>query len=170
MIDNGLNNIILDNACFHINDYVFIGSTLWADIDKRDPIAMSSGRYVINDYKYITVNNKILTTEDTVELFEGNIEYIKKMCKVFRDKNILILSHHSPSHLSRDRRYNNGLEVFYCSNLEELILDNPQIKYWLHGHTHYPVDYYIGDCNILSNPKGYPHQVPTFTEKTFILK
>ena len=36
-----------------------------------------------------------------------------------------------------------------------MILDNPQIKYWSHGHTHESMDYMIGDCRVVCNPKGY---------------
>jgi hypothetical protein len=45
--------------------------------------------------------------------------------------------------------------VLYVSDLDDLIFDNPQIKYWSHGHTHESVDYMIGDCRVVCNPRGY---------------
>ena len=43
----------------------------------------------------------------------------------------------------------------YSSDLNDFILDNPQIKYWTHGHTHEPFDYMIGNTRVLANPRGY---------------
>ena len=43
----------------------------------------------------------------------------------------------------------------YHNHLEELIMDNTQIKYWVHGHMHDPVDYTIGETRVLANPRGY---------------
>jgi hypothetical protein len=39
--------------------------------------------------------------------------------------------------------------------LNDLILSNPQIKLWTHGHTHHEFDYMIGDCRVVCNPRGY---------------
>jgi hypothetical protein len=36
-----------------------------------------------------------------------------------------------------------------------LILDNPQIKYFSHGHTHSSFRYKIGECRVVCNPRGY---------------
>jgi Icc-related predicted phosphoesterase len=43
----------------------------------------------------------------------------------------------------------------YASNLENLILDNPQIHAWIHGHIHQRQDYQIGGCRVVANPRGY---------------
>jgi len=31
----------------------------------------------------------------------------------------------------------------------------PQIKLWVHGHTHDPYDYVIGETRVVCNPRGY---------------
>jgi hypothetical protein len=43
----------------------------------------------------------------------------------------------------------------YSSDLNDFILDHPQIKLWTHGHTHEPFDYMIGSTRIVCNPRGY---------------
>jgi hypothetical protein len=43
----------------------------------------------------------------------------------------------------------------YTSDLSELILDHENIKYFVHGHMHDPVDYPVGNTRVLSNPRGY---------------
>jgi len=39
--------------------------------------------------------------------------------------------------------------------MEDFILDNENIKVWVHGHMHDPVDYMIGETRVLANPRGY---------------
>jgi hypothetical protein len=43
----------------------------------------------------------------------------------------------------------------YSSDLDQFILDRPQIKLWTHGHTHEPFDYMIGSTRVVCNPRGY---------------
>jgi hypothetical protein len=40
------------------------------------------------------------------------------------------------------------------------LIEDSQIALWIHGHGHDRVGYHIGKTNILSNPFGYPHEVP----------
>jgi hypothetical protein len=37
-------------------------------------------------------------------------------------------------------------------------MSHPQIKYWIHGHTHTHFDYKIGECRVICNPRGYPNE------------
>jgi hypothetical protein len=43
----------------------------------------------------------------------------------------------------------------YASDLDDLILDHPNIKYFSHGHTHSSFRYKIGECEVICNPRGY---------------
>ena len=43
----------------------------------------------------------------------------------------------------------------YSSDMNDYILDHPQIRLWTHGHTHHPFDYRIGSTRIVCNPRGY---------------
>ena len=43
----------------------------------------------------------------------------------------------------------------YFSELEEFILDRPQIKYWIYGHTHKQGTNDIGTTKLVSNARGY---------------
>lgn len=38
---------------------------------------------------------------------------------------------------------------------------------WSHGHTHKSVDYMVGDCRIVSNPRGYRESEEFFENKAF---
>jgi hypothetical protein len=43
----------------------------------------------------------------------------------------------------------------YHSDLTDIMLDNPHIKLWTHGHTHNAFDYMIGETRVVCNPRGY---------------
>jgi hypothetical protein len=47
------------------------------------------------------------------------------------------------------------LSAAYASNLDELVAAS-RAKLWIHGHTHRPTNYWIGDTRVISNPRGYP--------------
>ena len=46
----------------------------------------------------------------------------------------------------------------YASDLSDFILDQENIKYWVHGHMHDPFDYEIGQCRVVCNPRGYSNE------------
>ena len=43
----------------------------------------------------------------------------------------------------------------FASQLDDYISYRPQIKVWLHGHTHDDFDYMIDHCRVVCNPRGY---------------
>jgi len=97
--------------------------------------------------------------EDAVEAHRKFIDYLKVCTSVLgeSDQKYVVCTHHTPSHrschpvYSHDTLMNGG----YHSDLEEFILDRPQIKLWTHGHTHEDFDYMIGDTRVVCNPRGY---------------
>ena len=69
----------------------------------------------------------------------------------------VVVGHHAPSKQSVKPGYEKDLIVggAYSSDLDEFILSHPQIKVWVHGHTHDKFDYMIGPTRIVSNARGY---------------
>ena len=68
-----------------------------------------------------------------------------------------MISHHLPSYKAitpdfRDSRINGA----YASNLEWMMEKYP-IAYWIHGHSHPPLDMMIGSTRVLRKPRGYLH-------------
>lgn len=170
--ENGFNNIyILDNDVFEYSEYVLIGSTLWTDLGGRNPIVMNSARIVMNDYKVMWYNDSKLSVYNTLDFHSHSLDFIQKFLEKYKDKSIIMLTHHAPSYESRDKRICNGYDDFFCSNLEQIVYDNPNIIIiWLHGDTHYKTTYYINNCLVQTNPKGYPGQFNDFKVKTIQLK
>jgi hypothetical protein len=93
--------------------------------------------------------------EDSVEEHHKMMDYIKHVLK--KEQKYVICGHHTPSWKSCHEKYINDklMNGAYHSELSEFILDRPEIKLWIHGHTHENFDYMIGDTRIVCNTRGY---------------
>jgi Icc-related predicted phosphoesterase len=64
-------------------------------------------------------------------------------------------THHAPSARSLSPRYaQDPVSAAYASNLDDLV-EAYAPALWIHGHTHYSVDYTIGSTRVVSNQRGY---------------
>lgn len=175
---------VMDRDVFEFNGIRFIGSTLWTDMNKSDPLTLFHMKSCMNDFRCVENSNKTVSyktflpnphspgdqivqfkerpatfsAEDAVEEHEKALGYIKH---VYEDTppwtSIVVIGHHTPSHQSCHPRYKEDqlMNGGYHSDLEQFILDRPGIKMWIHGHTHERYDYMIGDTRIVCNPRGY---------------
>jgi hypothetical protein len=152
------NVYLLEKSSFHIDDYIFIGATIWTDMNHNDPNTLFHVGRVMNDFRVITngVNQKFKPSDAYDDHLKA-MEYIRNVVEQNSNKKCVIVGHHAPSKLSVKPRYqgDNLTNGAYSSDLSEFILDHPQIKLWTHGHTHDVFDYMIGDTRILCNPRGY---------------
>ena len=98
----------------------------------------------------------IFSPEDAVEEFEKFTQYLASVTAGL-DKKFVVVTHHTPSFQSvapyykADQLMNGGCH----SNLDEFIMDKPNLKLWVHGHTHEDFDYLIGETRVVCNPRGY---------------
>lgn len=94
------------------------------------------------------------TPEDSVNDHRKMLAYVDH---VTRDPgSYIVVGHHCPSELSVAEMYKgNLLNAAFRSGLDAFIEQRPQIKYWLHGHTHYNFNYWIGETRVVCNPRGY---------------
>jgi Icc-related predicted phosphoesterase len=143
-----------------IDDVVFIGGTLWTDLNNHDPITMHAIKDMMNDYRIIRNDHRAyakLSPEDTALRHKLTKEYFKLVLSDHKESKCVIVGHHSPSKLSTHQQYANQylMNGGYSSDMSQFILDHPQIKLWTHGHTHHPFDYMIGETRIVCNPRGY---------------
>ncbi len=166
-IDKYSNIHFLENDTKIIDDVVFIGGTLWTDMNKRDPVTLLGIINLMTDFGSIRNDKrsyKALTPADTVVRHFKTKEYFSTALEEHKDKKCVVVSHHAPSELSCAAQYKNETTMnggFY-SDLNDFILDRPQIKVWTHGHTHTAFDYMLGDTRVICNPRGY--ETYNFTE------
>jgi predicted phosphodiesterase len=86
-----------------------------------------------------------------------------------KDEPCIVVSHHLPSSSSVHPKYRrSSINRFFVGfDNDELIADS-HILAFVHGHSHEPVDYKIGNTRIVSNPAGYIHELPAFWEPKII--
>jgi Icc-related predicted phosphoesterase len=154
---------LLENECEEYNGVLFIGATLWTDCNKGNPLTLHTIKYSMNDYRLITnhyVNKNLyykLTPEFTASVHRNSRDYIKLMLKEKKNMPAIVITHHGPSFMSINEKYQRETDMngAYASDLSDLILDHENIRVWVHGHMHDAVDYSIGNTRVLSNPRGY---------------
>jgi Icc-related predicted phosphoesterase len=143
-----------------IDDVVFVGGTLWTDMNKRDPLTMHAIEGMMNDFRIIRNDQRNyapMSALDVAIRHDRTLAYIKLIVQEHKDKKCVVVGHHTPSFQSvhdlyKDQYLMNG---GYHSDLSEFIMDHPQIKLWTHGHTHNPFDYVLGETRVVCNPRGY---------------
>lgn len=154
------NVYFLENDTKVIDDIVFMGATLWTDMNKGDPLTLHAIRDMMNDFKVIRNDRLGYTSLKPIHAAERHREtkqYFKSVLEQNKDKKCVVVGHHTPSFLSVHEQYQNEhiMNGGYTSDLSEFILDHPQIVLWTHGHTHHCFDYVIGSTRIVCNPRGY---------------
>lgn len=128
--------------------------TLWTNYFNGDPLEMFYTKKALADFLYI----KDWTVEKQIEMFEFQKKDLFKIIDEDLPKNakILIMTHHAPSVLSIGKDfYSSSINGSFVNQLENEILDRPQIKLWVHGHVHQDVDEKLGECRIIAHPRGY---------------
>lgn len=151
---------ILNDDYVDIMGYKIIGATLWTDCDNENPLVMDYLGGYLNDFKIVTYSKipyKGFWPIDSVKKHKESIRYIAQECE--NSDKVIVMSHHAPSELSIHSSYRDPMYYYanrgYFSDLDQFILDRPQIKLWTHGHMHNNFDYTIGSTRIVCNPMGY---------------
>jgi predicted phosphodiesterase len=178
----GDNIHFLDKEIWEHQDHVFIGGTLWTDMNGEDEMTMNHVARRMNDFQICDNSNEMVNYRVWDEKDDGDkttkfktrpstlsprhvVEDHKAMLKVIEDayndvppwKTVVVCSHHAPSKGSEHPRYKHDqlMNGAYNSKLDQFIMDRPGIKLWTHGHTHEDFDYMIKGCRVVCNPRGY---------------
>lgn len=158
-----------------IDDCVFVGGILFTDFklygEGTSFFSKQASINGLNDYRYNRYNSlyerpteaqdkypavKKVVPNNYETMFYKTKKAIENACEMFPDKKIIVVTHHAPSEKSIGVMYQTSkTNSSYASNLENFILDHPNIKLWCHGHIHTSSDYMIGDCRVICNPRGY---------------
>ena len=150
---------LMENSVVRVSNWVFIGSTFWTDFRNENPLEMMEASRFLNDYNAIRITPKYrkMTPDDTLGFHKKSKQFLLNTLPMFENQNVWVLTHHAPSYQSVHPKYRSSgiANGAFVSDLDDLILSHPQIKYWSHGHTHESMDYMIGQCRVICNPRGY---------------
>jgi Icc-related predicted phosphoesterase len=161
----------LEQEGVQIDDVWFFGATFWTDMNRGNPTSMQVIKQSMSDFRVIKFGHGIkmdslygdsyytnsFTPAYAASVFKDTVNKLRVFLDEHKDDKVVVVSHHAPSSMSIDPMYKDDhhMNGAYYSDLSELILDNPQIKTWVHGHMHNQSDYMIGDTRVVTNPRGY---------------
>lgn len=148
--------VFLENKSLDLGDVRFLGCTLWTDFElggNRDK-AMQLFNLHMNDARVISENGVNFSSSKALAVHqESRVWLEEELAKPYEGKTVVV-THHAPHPNSVAPQYEGDLlNASFHSDLEDLM---DGVDYWIHGHTHYDVDYMVGDCRVLSRQKGYP--------------
>lgn len=151
------NNIILmDNTIETYKDITFIGTTLWTDLNNRNPIVIEAVKHYMYDYKVIANGGELLNPVFTMNECEYAQQFIISGLEEATTKKKVVITHHAPTHKSVNEKYYSAGNSNYgfFSKLDDIILDySPNL--WIHGHMHDSCDYMVDKTRVVCNPRGY---------------
>ena len=104
----------------------FLGCTLWSDLSS-------------DKARRAAYENKAWLTEQLNTPFDGKT---------------VVITHFSPTRESFTRSGESWIvRDHYSSDLDHLV---KLADVWIHGHIHAQLDYTLGRCRVICNPRGYP--------------
>lgn len=144
------NVVFLNNKIWGFDNIKFIGTILWSHIPDEVP---NSELSFINDYHLIKGFHRVLSNL----LFEQNVKFIQQSLECDTAQKCIVLTHHAPSYQSISPEYRgNDLNHCFFSDLEYIFQESKNLKCWIHGHTHYNIEYKIDTkpvyCNCYRGP------------------
>jgi hypothetical protein len=176
----GTNVTLLNNEFVDLGDWNLFGGTLWTDYNDNDWFAKEAAKNGLTDHHVIRKmrnGGKIFGNfmpDDAYEVHRETVKILEEGLYDYTrvDKPTVVMTHHAPTALSIHPRYvGDVLNWAYYTDLHNVILDHPNVKYWFHGHMHDNHDYMVGDnCRVVCNPRGYmPHDLnPDFNVDFYI--
>jgi len=174
--DHDVHNIILmDKETVTVEGYQFIGGTLWTDFNDMDSFTMYNAEKSMNDYRGVKNTDdktcwKFLPKHALRDhsMMRGYLQTCMDNYKEAQrtDNKVVVITHHAPSKSSIHEKYAGDtlMNGNFASDMDQFILDNPQIQLWIHGHMHDEFDYGIGGTRVVCNPRGYINYEPRATD------
>lgn len=162
----------LENDALVLNGVRFLGSTLWTDYDRGNPLAMDIARRSMNDHRKITWQKQPnwlrFRPEEALKLHISSKKWLNQRFSEPFDGKTVVVTHHAPSERSVAPKFaDQMLNHAYFSALDaEIEAWRPSL--WIHGHTHTNFRYKIGETDVICNPHGYPSENEQFDPKLVV--
>jgi Icc-related predicted phosphoesterase len=150
---------LLENDRIEIDGVSFFGCTLWTDL-KLFGDARLAGYFCqqeTSDFKKIRVEPGYskLSPVSMTSIHKRSLSWLNSELSDNAGKKNVVVTHHAPSLRSISPALSEELtSAAYASRLDAMI-ENYDIKLWVHGHVHNSCDYQIGDTRVVCNPRGY---------------
>lgn len=147
---------VLDRDAVAIDGVVFLGATLWTDYrlfgERSADAAIMRAERTMNDHRVIRRRDGLWQASDAMEEYEQSTKWLDTQLAAHGGPCVVV-THTAPSLRSIAAQYQADLlSAAFASNLDHVV---QRTRLWVHGHTHAYRDYRLGECRIISNPRGY---------------
>jgi len=155
---------VLENDELVLDGVRFLGCTLWSDFraagaEERER-SMAICARLLNDYEVITWSDegRTLRPQDTLALHAESRHWLEQRLRVRHDGPTVVITHHAPL-LRGDppSPIHRALTGAFASDLSAL-MGGDRVDLWIYGHLHRSADLELAGTQLISNPRGYPHE------------
>ena len=148
------NTMVLENGKVTLGGVTFLGTTLFTNLSPVQEAGVAS-----------FFGHLPLPTDFTgywwVEKFKAAKRFLVKELRDLTETQrnfTVVVSHFAPTWGSvAEEHLGNATNCYFAANLDGL-LERYWTKYWIHGHTHTPTTYQVGNTSVVCNPYGYIYQ------------
>lgn len=158
---------VLDRSSVQVDDVVFLGATLWTDMNRGDTDAMELAQRMLFDYRVISQASVSpesgeplpLTPQCTVDEHSRCRQWIESSMRQLlqEEKKVVLITHHGVTLDSVHERFQgNPLNPAFVSDMSEFLLAHPPALV-VHGHVHNSFSYRVAGVGprVVVNPRGY---------------
>lgn len=144
VLDRNIPNFtFLNKSSIVLDGKKISGCTLWF----KDSNSSRMYEHCLNDFYKI---------KDVHPFVYNECEESMKFLKENLDSDIII-THHMPSGRSTPEQFKGSkINCYFVCDMEDDIADFK--GKWIHGHTHTPIRYNLGEAEVICNPMGYPNE------------
>ena len=143
-----------------------LGCSLWTDYalfgadEKTVDRAMSIAGEGMSDHWVIrkSAGEGVFTPDHALARYLRSRAWLEQALAQGFAGTTIVMTHHGVSARSLPAQFKNSpLSAGFVSNLDDFVARS-SVPLWLHGHTHFDVDYIIGSTRIVACQRGYPHE------------
>eukprot|EP00698_Gefionella_okellyi_P011743 TRINITY_DN3120_c0_g1_i3.p1 TRINITY_DN3120_c0_g1~~TRINITY_DN3120_c0_g1_i3.p1 ORF type:complete len:296 (-),score=52.96 TRINITY_DN3120_c0_g1_i3:31-918(-) len=157
------NVIFLNQTSMMLDGVRVLGAVLWTHVP---PQCWEEVGDQLNDYRVIyKTATETVTVHDTTEWHRQTVNWIKSeiaQSLARNEQHMIVLTHHAPyMHGVSDPQFEDGLlSSGFSTDLRHLFrASGSNIHTWVYGHTHYNNDQTVDGTRLVSNMRGYAHEV-----------
>lgn len=143
----GISNLhVLNPGVVTLEGIRFVGAPLWFPETPDEVLYRGS----LNDFRLIA--DFVPWVHDT---HEAHLTFLKTNV----GPGDVVVTHHLPHPRSIAAQYaGSELNRFFVAKDAAGLVDGSGAQLWIHGHTHTPCDYVVGETRVICNPRGYPSE------------
>lgn len=134
----------------NIADIRVAGCTLWTDFFNRDAHVMRQAQRLMPDYSLLLLEDNLLYTPSRAADLHSEMRGFLSNIKAD-----IVVTHHAPSRKSTGPEFTgSAISGCFVNDMEDVIVQTGA-RLWIHGHTHDATNYFVDNCRVVCNPRGY---------------